>query len=499
MRRKTIYTLVTGAMALCLALMPARSAPVRDVADAEISSAITGEILADNAISANNVNVSTDDGIVLLTGTVNSILAKDRIQELTEATVGVRAVVNNVKVRPDTPRSDAELKKAVGNAWRNDAAVESTGLTASAENGTVTLTGAVDSFAEKQLAETAARGVRGVKKIRNDITIGFDKARPDREIQAEISQRLINDIRIDDNLIEVHVTNGTASLSGSVGSLQEKNQAADDSWVAGVTSVNTAGLEIEWWARDDMRRTETGIARSDAAIKKAVEDAFYYDPRVRSFNPDVKVLNGTVTLSGEVSNLQAKRAAEQDAKNTLGVWRVKNHLKVRPQGPPDDILEQRVSAALKDNPYVARRSVTVDADNGWIYLSGDVNTTYEKNQAERVAEGIKGVVGVVNNIDFESAWDSTPDWEIRENVKEQLRWSPFVDEENITVSVTNGVVTLSGTVDSWSGLIHAEENALQGGAKNVINDLTADYRYYGPRGPGYYGSYIYQDSYYYPY
>src|SRR6056297_272803 len=114
MRTKTAQILFTGAMALCLALMPARSAPPRDVADAEISSAIIAEILADNAMSANNVNVSTDDGIVLLTGTVNSILAKDRIQELTEATVGVRAVVNNVKVRPDTPRSDAELKKAVG-------------------------------------------------------------------------------------------------------------------------------------------------------------------------------------------------------------------------------------------------------------------------------------------------------------------------------------------------------------------------------------------------
>jgi hypothetical protein len=54
-----------------------------------------------------------------------------------------------------------------------------------------------------------------------------------------------------------------------------------------------------------------------------------YDPRVISFNPEVNVTNGKVVLTGVVSNLKAKRAAEIDARNVVGVWKVENLLKVK--------------------------------------------------------------------------------------------------------------------------------------------------------------------------
>jgi len=59
------------------------------------------------------------------------------------------------------------------------------------------------------------------------------------------------------------------------------------------------------------------------------------------------------------------------------------------------------------------------------------------------------------------------------------------------------VVTLSGTVDSWSESQDAVKNAFQGGAKDVENLLSVDYRYYGPYGPGYYGSPYYHGMSYY--
>jgi osmotically-inducible protein OsmY len=485
----------------CLTLGAVAPVSARNVTDTDIAGAINTELRIDNAVSANNIDVSVAKGIVTLQGSANSILAKERARALAEATVGVRAIVNRIEVQPATPRSDKELATAVKDAWLFDPATKSYKLAAKAKDGVVTISGTVGSYAQKELAATVAKGVRGVKGVENEIDVDYKTTRTDLQIKNEIAARLENNVRVDDSLVQVEVRNGKVALSGTVGSLQEKTQASNDAWVAGVKSVNDDDLEIRWWARDTMKRTSAYVARTEEQIQKAVKDAFLYDPRVMSFNPSVEVSGGTVTLTGAVDNLAAKRAAEQDARNTMGVWRVKNHLKVRPLIPTNDELEKRVAAALLDDPYVERFDIDIEAVVGWVYLSGDVDTSFEKNRAERVAEGVQGVVGVVNNLEYDYQWVWKSDWEIRADVKDQLAWSPFVDADDISVFVSDGVVTLSGTVDSWSEYDDAEKNAFQGGAKDVVNNLTVNYHYYGPYGPGYYyGSTYYRGpDYYGPY
>jgi osmotically-inducible protein OsmY len=84
-----------------------------------------------------------------------------------------------------------------------------------------------------------------------------------------------------------------------------------------------------------MRRRIAYSLISDEKIRNAIKDAFSYDPRLSPFNLNVSVNIGTVTLTGYVHNLKAKHVAEQDAKNTVGVWHIKNHLKVRPDIRPN--------------------------------------------------------------------------------------------------------------------------------------------------------------------
>jgi osmotically-inducible protein OsmY len=499
-RTKIAQKIIVVSITLLLTLTLATTASAKEAADTDITSAINTEMWSDNAVIANNIDVTTTDGVVTLKGAVDNILAKDRVLALAEAIVGVRAIVNMVEVKPTTPRDDKELAKAVANAWFSDSAADSYELNAKADEGVVTITGTVQSYAEKELSEIVAKGVRGVKDVKNEIEVKYKTIRPDNQILNDIAGRLENDIRVDDQLIELKVNKGNVSLSGTVGSLQEKNQAGREAWVAGVKSVDTSSLVIKWWGSNynDMKRTKSYVSRTDEEIKKAVKDSFFYDPRVLSFNPTVEVFYGTVTLSGMVDNLKAKRAAEQDAKNTLGILRVKNHLKVRPTIPTNEELNKRVATALFNNPYIERYKIDINAYNGWVYLSGDVNSSFEKNQAKYVTEGVKGVVGVVNNLGYEKLWVWKPDWEIRENVKQQLWWSPFVDEYDVNVSVSDGEVMLSGTVNSWSQKDDAEINAFQGGAKDVKNILVVDNLYYGPYGPGYYGSVYNHNPYYEP-
>jgi osmotically-inducible protein OsmY len=452
-----------------------------NIEDSEITGAIEGEFWKDQAVSSNQIDVDTEEGVVTLSGTVGNLLAKERAEKIAEAIVGVRAVVNRVDVEPGVSKTDLQLRSDVRGALLDDPATEAYEVQVKVDDGVVTLSGTVDSWQEKQLCGTVAKGVTGVRDIKNMIAVEYKADRPDYEIQKEVEKRLANDVKVDDALIEVEVEDGEVILSGSVGSAQEKTQARMDAWVGGVDDVTTENLEVQWWARDEMRRTRMYSSRSDREIEQAVKDSFVYDPRVYSFNIDVDSTEGVVVLSGVVNNLQAKKAAERDAKNTAGVKYVRNNIKVRPDViPENENLESRVSTALLKDAYVERFDINVSASSGIVYLSGKVNTSWEKTQAERVAEGVQGVVDVVNNISYEHEWTWKPDEQIREDVKDQLWWSPFVDKDDVTVDVDNGIVTLAGTVDTYGERQAAEDNAYEGGAKEVVNNLVVSYPYHSP-------------------
>jgi osmotically-inducible protein OsmY len=454
----------------------------KEPADEEISSAVESQFWSDDVVNPNEIDVTTHSGIVKLSGKVDNILAKDRATQIAGTIVGVRGVINQIEVDPRLTISSAELRKGVKKALLQDPATDSYEVRVEAVvDGVVTLTGNVDSWQEKQLCTIVAKGVKGVREVKNEIDFAYKEDRPDREIQAEVEARLANDVRVDDNAIEVRVQDGRVYLSGVVESLAEKNRAQADGWVGGVESVDVENLSVEWWARDRMRRKTSFIMCTDEEIKQAVKAAFLYDPRVNSVQPEVKVNSGVVTLSGVVEDLEAKRSAEADARNTIGVFRVINHLKVRPESIPSNVaLEKRVSNALSNDFYLEGNDITINAANGLVYLTGDVNNSFEKEHARRVAEGVKGVTDVINNIDYEHRWTWRPDWEIREEVKDQLSWSSFVDEDQISVTVEEGVVTLTGRVDTWGEKQAAENNAWEGGAKDVRNQLMVAYTTHGP-------------------
>jgi osmotically-inducible protein OsmY len=123
---------------------------------------------------------------------------------------------------------------------------------------------------------------------------------------------------------------------------------------------------------------------------------------------------------------------------------------------------------------VEKYQVNVSVVNGKVQLSGWVDSFYEQIQAESVASRVKGVVEVDNNLQVTSRWRSKTvksDWEIRQDIRDELWWSPYVDSDEITVTVKDGVAILTGTVDSWREWWTASENAYDGGAIRVRNYL----------------------------
>ena len=472
----------------------------------QISNAIDWDLIKDPATPADDITVSTANGIVTLNGIVDNIMAKERAEAIAETVKGVRAIVNRIEVMAPS-RSDLAIEEDIKQALIWDPATESWEILAKVKDGVATLTGTVDSWQERELAARVVKGVRGVKGIENNIAVDYTSKRSDEEIREEIKKTLRWDAYVDDALIDVAVKNGKVTLTGTVGSLAEKSRANTDALVSGVKSVDNSDLQVKFWARDEKLRKGKFVSKRESEIEAAVRDAFLYDPRVNMTAVKVEVNNGIATLRGTVDDLKEKRAAARDARNVVGVWAVKNQIKVNPVTPPSDSrIEDNVESALLRDPFVDRYQITVSVVNGAVYLYGKVDSRFEKGLADNLVSRQKGVKAVHNFLEvqgmdvitydpyvdlwnlYDFEWytvndklvSTKTDWEIERNIKDELFWSPFVDADQVKVEVDNGIAVLTGTVDTWSEREAAEENALEGGALIVDNDLTVSY------GPDYY-------------
>lgn len=446
------------------------------LSDSRIQNAVESELLLDPGVPSDRIDLIVNEGIATLSGSVDNILAQDRAVSLAQSIKGVRSVVNQIEVEPIL-RTDFQIRQDIEAAMVSDPAVESFEVDATVLNGHVTLTGEVESWAEQQLAIGTAKSVSGVRSVTDEIEVNAKFDRTDTEIQRDVEGRLASSTQVDSSLIVVTVQDGVVKLTGAVGSASEKAMAQTVAWTVGAKAVDTDQLEVKWWAHDEMKRNSLIADIDDEKIEDAIEDAWLYDPRVNSFEVTASSTNGKVAITGEVDNLAAKWAAARDARNTHGVWRVTNLIRVRTtEFRSDEEVAEDIRAALRRDPYVDRFDVEVDVIHGRAYLSGSVGTEFELNQAQTIAGMVQGVYHVVNNIDvYTPVRRLADDLEIKDQVESELFWSPFVDSDDIEVVVDKGEVTLTGSVDSWSEYRTATENAYEGGAVLVDNELIVTF------------------------
>jgi osmotically-inducible protein OsmY len=464
---------------------------ITKIKDIDIGRAIEHQMKIQKGISDHLIDVIVDEGIVTLQGSVDSLLSKKRAEEICMVVRGVRAVINNLIVNAyDIP--DKDLLSDVKEALLRDPATESFELNLEVESGKVKVTGTVKSWKERQLVNFVIEGIRGVREVNNELEFSDEEERTDDEMKEDIRQALRWDIRVDDGLIVIDVNDGHAELSGIVGSLSEKTKAEGLAWQCGIKTLKSDELNVERWARDEDLRKDKFVTKSDDEIRVAVQDAFFRDPRVGSFLINVTVERGEVHLEGNVDNLKSKVAAEEDAAHVVGVYFVKNNLKVRPKEQVNDKqIEHEVRKALSLNPYVERLNLKVDAYNGKVYLSGFAASTFEKDEAEETASKVKGVVDTENNINVYSAMSKQEksyqfdpythlnvpgksDDQIKEDFNNLIWWSPFVNDDKINAEVSDAELVISGSVDSMREKYIADICGYQSGAEKVKNQIVVE-------------------------
>lgn len=469
------------------------------ITDKKISEAVERNLVSTRGVDSETITVSTYNGIVSLDGKATNILSKERAARVASNIKGVKSVVNNVAVA--SSMDDESVQKQVKTALLADPATESWEIQTTVENGLVSLEGEVDSWQERELAATIVKGVRGVLAVANDLDVVDHEDRSDIAIKNEVLSTLRWNSRVDDGLIVVDVTSGVVNLSGSVGSLYEKNLTTALSYVSGVNEVNAQKLEVKSWLEGDMDRTMTTEAWTEEDAEEAIRRAFNIHPRIEKDAITVDVQRGSATITGTVSNLKTARAAAEIVKNTKGVTTINNQVDVfneiivKPEINLTDMeLKSSIEEAYQRDPYVTPATIDVAVNDGVVSLSGTASTYFEKYQADEVASRINGVVRINNDLEVGYAeldvepefydWDVVDydydydredrvltDAELKKAVERELTWSPYVAHPNVTIEVQNGIVTLTGSVSTLRSATEATEEAYEAGAVQVYNRL----------------------------
>ncbi len=147
--------------------------------DAGITTAVKTKLAADSQVNASEINVDTKDGVVTLTGNIDSQEAKDRALKIAHDTKGVRDVQDMISVRsasadgnaPNPDRSigeridDAGITMKVKAKLLDDPTVKGLKIDVDTRDGVVYLTGSVSGEAEKQKAIELARNTEGVRDV----------------------------------------------------------------------------------------------------------------------------------------------------------------------------------------------------------------------------------------------------------------------------------------------------------------------------------------------
>lgn len=153
--------------ALCLTMLGAVVACKKGPDDAMLTAAVKAKMVADSPATAAAISVGTTEGVVTLTGAVDSDAVKAKAEQLAKSVEGVKSVTNNITVKPPLVFSpDTPLKNTI---MANLTAAGLTGITVDVVNGEVTLRGTVER-AKLQAAMKAANDAKP-KKVNNQLTI----------------------------------------------------------------------------------------------------------------------------------------------------------------------------------------------------------------------------------------------------------------------------------------------------------------------------------------
>ena len=195
---------------------------------------------------ASQIGVTANDGVITLSGLVDTYSKKLAAERAAQRVMGVKVVAIDLEVKLGLldAKSDIEIAEAVRNALRWHGAVNEDKIEVKVDNGWVHLDGSTEWDYERKAAANAVRNLVGVRGVSNNIVLKSRVIDP-KDIKSKIAAAFHRSATVDSSAIKVEVSGTHLTLRGKVRSWAEKKQAEKIAWASpGVTMVENK-VEID--------------------------------------------------------------------------------------------------------------------------------------------------------------------------------------------------------------------------------------------------------------
>lgn len=203
---------------------------------------------------------------------------------------------------------------------------------------------------------------------------------------------------------------------------------------------------------------------NDSVIASRLWAKYAASASINPISMDVEVNDGDVILRGTLDNRAEVVLAETLAKKTKGVKSVTNHLnvedKTKKETPirdavnhageeiTDAYLATAVKTKLLANKHVTGFTISVDADDQVVILTGTVNSDKAKKMSDSIAHSVSGVKSVENRLTVENSDDHENQRKTRLNALTSMVDETWVETKiNAQYAVTDGLNPLNISVD----------------------------------------------------
>jgi len=238
------------------------------------------------------------------------------VRHITADPTGLGLILKGDKMNTtiENAKTNEELRKEVLREieWRPD--IRSQDISVKATGPTITLTGFVHTFAEKASAERAAKSVRGVISIANDIEVR-PSTRTDPEIARDVQHVLKSNVMVPEGKVTATVHEGFVTLDGDVEWNFQKAAAMDAAegvrGVRGVINVIAVKTRV-----------------SPSSVKEAIEAALRRSAELDAQSIQVAARDSAVELTGKVHSFSERDEAERAAWAAPGIESVVNRIRV---------------------------------------------------------------------------------------------------------------------------------------------------------------------------
>lgn len=247
--------------------------------DEEIKRTVEDVLFEDPRVISLNIGVEVRNGVVTLTGTVDSLNAKNTAKEIVKKIAGVSAVKNKLKVRPGILPSYSVVAENVRDALSRDPTTKHLDVSAEVQNNKVYLFGTVNTAYDKQYIKDVVSKVPGVVDIVNKLNIAPQRLPVDEDdkLKEKVETLLTFSVFVHSTEVSVDAKNSVVYLTGTVHNQQEASAAVENAFYGGARMVRNF-LNVRGETDEELKQLRTEEHLYTEVDYPDLFEEFYFKP-----------------------------------------------------------------------------------------------------------------------------------------------------------------------------------------------------------------------------